>query len=240
MAIKGKGKTKPKQAARAPRRAPVPVKPPMFQRGWVRALAAFLAGVLVLSVTWWAWENINAERARDDVATAQGLQREAVTSWGKGNLEPTLATVGQLQGGGAPQIATDVSTALDAVDNGTEPDVTATDMAALGDELEKAAKELEKFDMSGAISDHGFDKSQTDVITTVQTEIASSLRTFAIAARLTARVIDDPADAELVADAREAYTTAQTLLQRGWNSYANIAAVAGVPLQAATGLPLGG
>jgi len=240
MAIKGKGKTRQRQATRAPRRAPVPVKPPIFQRGWVRAVLAFVAGVAVLALTWWAWNNLEQEHAANDQVAKQGLQREAVTTWGKQNLEPTLSSLGQLQGGGTPQIATNVGTALDALQKGDDPGATAKDMTTLADKLEKAAKDLDKFNISDAISNHGFDSSQADVITTVQAEIASALRDYAVAARLTGRAIDDPTDAQLATIAQDSYDTAQTLLQRGWNSYANIAAVAGIPLQSQQTLPTGG
>jgi hypothetical protein len=245
MAIKGKGKTRPKPAPRGPRHEPVPVKPPFFRRGWVKGLAAFLAGLLAMSVAWWAWENLDKERNNKDLTAAQAQQQQALSAWGKGNLEPTLSTVGQLQGGGTPQIATNVGTALDALKKGTDPGATAKDMTALADKLDKAAHDLDTFKLADAIANHGFESTQVDVITTVQPEIASSLRSFAVAARLTARAIADPKDTALAAAAKEAYDTGLALLQRGWNSYANIAAQAGVPLQTAqqglpTGLPTGG
>lgn len=243
MAIKGKGKTRQKQTTRAPRRAPVPVKPPLFQRGWVRALAAFIAGAAVVALAWWAWNSLQQEHADSDQAAKQALQREAVTAWGKQNLEPTLSSIGQLQGGATPQIATNVSAALGALQKGDDPGASPADMSTLADKLEKAAKDLDKFHVSDAISNHGFDSAQADVITTAQAEIAAALRDYAVAARLTGRAIDDPADTQLVTIAQDSYGTALALLQRGWTSYANIAAVAGVPLQSpqtTQTLPTGG
>jgi len=241
MAIKGKGKTRPRPAPRGPRHEPVPVKPPFFQRGWVKACAAFLAGLLVMSLAWWAWENLDKEQNSKDRTASQAQQQQALAAWGKGNLEPTLSTVGQLQGGGTPQIATNVGTALDNLKKGTDPGATAKDMTAIAGKLDKAAHDLDTFQVADAIANHGFDSAQVDVITTVQPEIASSLRSLAVAARFTARAIADPNDAALAADAKEAYDTGQTLLQRAWTSYTNISAVAGVPLQTAPqGLPTGG
>lgn len=234
MAIKGKGKTRPKQAPRGPRRAPVPVKPPFAQRGWVKAFAAFAAGLVVMAVAWWAWENLDQQRNAKDLATSQTLQRDALSTWAKGNLEPTLSSVGQLQGGGTPQIATNVGTALAALTKGDDPGATAADMTTLAAKLDKAAAALDKFKVAERIADHGFDVAQVDIITTVQAEVASSLRSYAVAARLTARAIEDPKDRDLASAAKEAYDTGLNLLQRGWNSYTNIAAQAGVPLQAPT------
>jgi hypothetical protein len=240
MTIKGKGKTRQKQAPRAPRRAPVPVKAPFFRRGWVKAVAAFLGGLLVMSMVWWAWENLDKERNSKDLATEQSQQQQALSAWAKGNLEPTVSTVGTLQGGGTPQIATNVGTALDAMAKGDDPGATADEMIAEADKLDKAAKALDGFGVADAISGQGFDSAQTDVITTVQSEMASALRSLAVAARLTARAIADPKDQEQVAVAKEAFDTGQSLLQRGWNSYANIAALAGVPLRGPQGLATGG
>ena len=121
MAIKGKGKTKSRQAPRAPRHEPVVVKKPFAQRGWVRGLVLFLCGVLVLSVTWWAYEGIDKQRNASKAASAQALQREAISAW-KVNLEGTLSSVGQVQGGATPQIATDVGTAI--TNPGTSPATT--------------------------------------------------------------------------------------------------------------------
>jgi hypothetical protein len=241
MAIKGKGKTKPRQVARAPRHDPVPVKPPFFRRGWVRATAAFLAGVLVLATAWWAWENLDQQQQEKDAAANLALQKLAIGAWGSGNLEDTLSTVGQLQGGGTPKVATDVGTALDNVDKGKDPGVASKDLRALSDKLRKAATTLDKFDVAGTIANHGFDASQTDVITTVQSETAAALRSLAVAASLTAEIVDDPAATKALADdARSAYQDGQALLQRAWNSYTNISAAAGVPLQPPQPLPTGG
>jgi len=241
MAIKGKGKTKAKQPARAPRREPVPVKPPFVRRGWVRALVAFLAGLAMMSVAWWAWENLDQQGNNEDAAARQALQREALSAWGKGNLEPALASVGQLQGGGAPQIATSVGAALDALQKGDDPGVAAGELTALADKLDTAARRLDRFKLSDTIGGR-FDIAQVDLITTVQSETASGLRSLAVSARLTARSLEDPQDDELAAAATEAYDAGQELIRHGWNSYTNIAAQAGVPLQAPQplGLPTGG
>jgi hypothetical protein len=238
MAIKGKGKTRPKQAPRAPRHEPVPVKPPLAQRGWVRALAAGMAGLLVMATVWWAWENLDQQQNAKDLATKQGLQRDALSAWGKGNLEPALTTVGQLAGGGAPQIAANVQTALDAIANGDPAGVTADEMITLADNLEKAADKLNKFALADTIANVGFEPSQTDVITSVQSEMVAGLRSLAVAARLVARMVDDPAIAkDLVDAAKGANDTGQALILRAWNSYTNETSAAGIPIQAAQPVP---
>ena len=229
MAIKGKGKTKSRQAPRPPRHEPVVVKKPFAQRGWVRGLVLFLCGVLVLSVTWWAYENIDKQRNASKAASAQAQQQEAVSAW-KGNLEGALATVGQVQGGATPQIATDVGTAITNLSKGTDAGVTADQLNTEADNLEKAAATLAKFKLTDTIADHGFDATQTDLITTIQPEITSGLRSLAVAARLTAMAMQNPANAdELLAEAKTANASGQELIARGWSSYTNIATLAGLP-----------
>jgi hypothetical protein len=229
MAIKGKGKTKGRQVPRAPRHEPVPVKKPFAQRGWVRGLVLFMCGVLVLSVTWWAYEGIDKQRNASKAATAQGQQREAVSVW-KVNLEGTLSSVGQVQGGATPQIGTDIGTAITNLDKGKPAGVTAKQLKAEAANLEKAAKTLAKFDLTGTIANHGFDETQTDLITTIQPEITQGLRSLAVAASLTATAMADPANADtLLAQAKTASAAGQDLIGRGWSSYTNIATLAGMP-----------
>jgi len=229
MAIKGKGKTKSRQAPRAPRHEPVVVKKPFAQRGWVRGLVLFMCGVLVLSVTWWAYEGIDKQRNASKAASAQALQREAISAW-KVNLEGTLSSVGQVQGGATPQIATDVGTAITNLGKGTDAGVTADQLSSEADGLEKAASTLAKFKLTDTVADHGFDETQTDLITTIQPEITAGLRSLAVAARLTAMAMQDPANADdLLAEAKTANTSGQDLIARGWSSYTNISTLAGLP-----------
>jgi hypothetical protein len=229
MAIKGKGKTKSRQPPRAPRHEPVVVKKPFAQRGWVRGLVLFLCGVLVLSVTWWAYEGIDKQRNASKAASAQAQQREAVSAW-KVNLEGALSSVGQVQGGATPQIAADVGTAITNLGKGTDAGVTADQLTSEADNLEKAATTLAKFKLTDTVADHGFDETQTDLITTIQPEITAGLRSLAVAARLTAMAMQDPANADdLLAEAKTANTSGQDLIARGWSSYTNISTLAGLP-----------
>src|SRR5262245_8669413 len=242
MAIKGKGKTKNRQVSRAPRHEPVAVKKPFAQRGWVRGVVLFMCGVLVLSVTWWAYEGINKQRNASKAAAAQAQQQAAVSAW-KTNLEGALSSVGQVQGGATPQIATDVGTAITNLGKGKDAGVTADQLNAEADNLEKAAATLTKFKLTDTIANHGFDETQTDLITTIQPEIANGLHSLAVAARLTAQAIQEPANAdELLAEAKTANASGQDLIARGWSSYTNIATLAGMPPplpQAGGGLPQG-
>jgi hypothetical protein len=236
MAIKGKGKTKSKRPARAPRRAPVPVKPPFAQRTWVKATAAFIAGVFLVSMCWWVWENLDKDRNVRAAADAQAQQREAIETW-RSQLETDLASIAQIQGGALPQIATTVKPAIDALQQGTDPGVTAKDMDTLAGQLEDAAKKLGKFQVADAIKDHGFDADQAGGITAAQTELTAAVKAYHVAAQLTSLALSTPGEQDaLVAAASEALDTAQQLLTSGWTKYSNASQAAGAPLALPQGL----
>jgi hypothetical protein len=241
MAIKGKGKTRAKQPARAPRRAPVAVKPPFAQRTWVKATAAFIAGVFLISMCWWVWENLDANRNAKAAADAQTQQRQAIGAW-KTQIESSLANLAQLQGAAVPQIAPTIQPALDALSNGKDAGVTAADMDTLAGQLDDAATKLEKFKLTDAIKDHGFTSDQVEVITGGHAELVAALRSFQVAAQLTSLALSTPGQQDaLVAAAQEAVQTGQKLLATGWTKYSNASNAAGMPLPVAQGLaPSGG
>lgn len=239
MAIKGKGKTRAKQVARAPRREVVPVKPPFAQRTWVKATAAFIAGVFLVSMCWWVWENLDQDRNAQKAADARTQQQQTIQAW-RTELQTDLADVAQVQGGSVPQIATAVQPALDALGKGNDPGVTAADMRTLAGQLDGAADKLAKFSIADAITDHDdvFTKDQVQVMTAAHAEIVAALRSFAVAAKLSSLAIAAPEDQkDLVAAADEAMKTGQELLTSGWTKYANASDAAGLPLALPQGLP---
>ena len=239
MAIKGKGKTRAKQVARAPRREVVPVKPPFAQRTWVKATAAFIAGVFLVSMCWWVWENLDQDRNAQKAADARTQQQQTIQAW-RTELQTDLADVAQVQGGSVPQIATAVQPALDALGKGNDPGVTAADMRTLAGQLDGAADKLAKFSIADAITDHDdvFTKDQVQVMTAAHAEIVAALRSFAVAAKLSSLAIAAPEDQkDLVAAADEAMKTGQDLLTSGWTKYANASDAAGLPLALPQGLP---
>lgn len=239
MAIKGKGKTRAKQVARAPRREVVPVKPPFAQRTWVKATAAFIAGVFLVSMCWWVWENLDQDRNAQKAADARTQQQQTIQAW-RTELQTDLADVAQVQGGSVPQIATAVQPALDALGKGNDPGVTAANMRTLAGQLDGAADKLAKFSIADAITDHDdvFTKDQVQVMTAAHAEIVAALRSFAVAAKLSSLAIAAPEDQkDLVAAADEAMKTGQELLTSGWTKYANASDAAGLPLALPQGLP---
>jgi hypothetical protein len=218
------------------------VPKPFIQRTWVRLVAVFIAGVFLMSMTWWVWEGLDKNRNQDEAAAKTAQQQQAIQVW-KAALEPAMSGLGQLQGAVPPQIATTLAPAIDALAKGTDPGVTAKDMDALATQLDDAATTLERFKLSDAIKDHGFDAVEVDRITSAQTEIIAGLRSLRVAAELTALAISEPTGkagrAALLDAAKQASDTGQDLIQRGWAKYGNVVAAAGIALGAPQGLPLG-
>jgi hypothetical protein len=237
MAIKGKGKTKPKQPARAPKRAPVPVPKPFAQRTWVRVMASFIAGVFLVSMCWWVWEGLDKNRNQKAATAKLSQQQQAVLAW-RATLEPTISSVGKVQGSVPPQVASTLQPAIDAIAKGTDPGVKATDLTTLEGQLNDAAKKLEKFNLTDAIANHEFDSTQIEVITSAHNELAAGLRSLAVAAGLTALAVEHPDQADaLTAEASQAAATGRSLIELGWTKYSNVSSDAGVPLPVQQGLP---
>lgn len=230
MAIKSKnkGRARGKKPARAPRHEPVPVKPPFARRTWVRLTAAFIAGVFLLSMCWWVWENLDKDRNQKAAASTQAQQQEAIAVW-RGALEPVMSQLSPSQTGLGPQVAPSLAPAIAAIAKGQDPKVSASDMTAIATELDGAADTLEKFEVGDKIADHGFDRGQVDSITSAHAEIIAGLRSLAVAARLAALAIKTPAlHKELAAEAQEASDTGQELIARGWTKYTNALVGAGM------------
>jgi hypothetical protein len=238
MAIKGKGKTKPKGTARAPRMQPVPVKKPLFQRTWVRVTAGFIAGVFLMSMTWWVWEGLDKNRNQAESQERSTQQREAMQAW-KLSLEGAISEIGLLQGPLTPTVGESIEPALRALERGKQPAATSGgDLTSTADGLGDAAEQIEGYDLSGEIRDRGFDRGQSEAILGAQAEIAAGLRSLEVAARLAALAMHAPGEQEaLVAAATEAAETGRSLLDRGWQKYSNALIAAGVGSGAPTGLP---
>ena len=121
MAIKGKGRTKSRSPARAPRPAPVVRKPPFFARRWVQVVGAMLAGMGIVTIVVWATNGLrvdDAAKARD--ATAANVRR-VVQEW-QTTVDGTLSKGGLGSTGGGPgqiTILPSLSTSVTTLAGGT-------------------------------------------------------------------------------------------------------------------------
>jgi hypothetical protein len=225
MAIKSKGKTKQRPVARGPRHDPVPVPVPFFRRRWVQLVSMFIVGVLALSAVLWAWNGFQGYRADDRAAQALAARQTTLSQW-KGILEAQMTAVNaQLQGDVTPVIATDISSAVDALAKGTEPSANASDLSSSADEFGKAAKAIDSFDLAGAISNNGgFDAEGSISLTSSKVELVQALRQYEQAANLAvlAMAASGATRANLATYAKAAEGSASSLLESGWIKYSSI------------------
>ena len=94
MAIKGKRKSKQRAVPRAPRRDPVPVPVPFVRRRWVQVVAAFLLGVVAMTLFVVVTNAVRDAGAESDAA-AQASERQS-----GGHRVPSGGAVGVRTGRG--------------------------------------------------------------------------------------------------------------------------------------------
>jgi hypothetical protein len=250
VAIKGKGKTRSRPPARAPRRIPVEVPTPLLRRRWVHVAAAMLVGAGIVWFLVWLTNGIRRSGAEEREAAAQVERRRAVQGW-KALVEGEIAKVGTLGGPGTPPtIAAELGPALEALRKGRD-DVAGIE--GLDERLMASADALEGYELADAIGGKGFDTGEANALTNSKDRFVSALRTYASATRLALaaaalpdgerRPILDEADA-LARVARETVHDAWNEFQIGLHAAGLTAGAAGaggaVPGGAGTGLPTGG
>lgn len=185
MAIKAKGRTKARPAARAPRRDPVPLPVPWFRRRWVQVLAAFVAGLLAMMAVVWATNSLRTERASREDAELATERRSAVQTWAQ-TVESQIGTVGTFR---QPPIPPEIQPALVAAIRELSADTPVPDAAATAKAARTATKaaadELEAFELADAIRDKGFD-GQSALLQNLlnsQDKLVASFRAYSHAAR---------------------------------------------------------
>jgi hypothetical protein len=239
VAIKGKGKTKSRPQARAPRRAPVEVPTPILRRRWVQLTAALLLGAGIVWFLIWLTNGIRQSGEEEREAAAQVERRRAVQGW-KELVEAQLATVGTLGAAGAPPtVATELGPAVEELAEG-DGDVAA--LEDLEERLSSAAGELEAFELGPAIRGKGFDVGEASALTDSQERLAAALRIYAAAARVAVAVAAaevPQADREAVLDeARVLSDLAGSTLADAWSAYVIGLQAAGLtPADAGAGIP---
>ena len=182
MAIKGKGRTKTKQPVRAPRRGPVPVPVPFAKRRGVQALAAFLAGLLVFWGGIWLTNGLR-EQDRAARADAQELQRRRAGSAWKTFIETQVRTIGTVEEGSPPVVLPQLRATLAGLGERTPKDAVSTlQDAATG--ARTVSREIESYDLPGAISGKGFDRGEALQFLSARDEIVTSLSLMREAALL--------------------------------------------------------
>ncbi len=249
MAIKGKGKTRSRPAARAPRPTPVVRKPPFFLRRGVQAvIAAFVgAGIVILVV--WATNGLRSNDAADAAATKDANASRVVQEW-QTTVEGTLSSVGTSGGLGQFTVEQPLSDSLATLGTPKEdPKANDTATTAAG-AMDGAASALQAVDLSKLITaNEGVDLATTNYLLNSQARMVEGLHLYGrVAAMVKDATADgvDPAVAEsLIAEANKLVPLAKQVFDEGYTDYTSalgsqglLQPTAGVP--GAPGAPVGG
>ncbi|HUL85160.1 MAG TPA: hypothetical protein VLX89_06545 [Actinomycetota bacterium] len=222
MAIKSKGRSKSKQVARAPRRDPVAVPTPFFQRRWVQLVAVLIVGMFVFMMGVWVTNGLRSTHRTDAANATRSGQKTAMIAW-QNALEPAISKVGQLNGPVAPTIAPTVTAAAANLAKGRPAGASTADLLGSAAALRTAAATIEKVDLVDTIRGKGFDLHQTEALLSSQVSIVAGLRGLEQAARLSVLAINaEGATKDQLAESAKALAHSSTgLIQDGFNSYLN-------------------
>jgi hypothetical protein len=244
MTIKGKGRTKGRQVARAPRRAPVEVAPPLFQRRWIQVVAAFVLGVLVMTFFVWVTNGLRANDTEQQVADAASKRLAAAQSY-KTAIEATMGGVGVVNPGVPPTVLPDMGTTLQTMAKGKSP----KDAAKVFEQAKKSAGDAQDaiatYEVGTKIRDQGFNSLEATAFTSSSQELIQALQLYGKAAEVgRAAAGATGAEAERLAGvAQDLYETAQAQLAQAWTDYVTALRTGGIaeqPPGPIPGLPGGG
>jgi hypothetical protein len=215
MAIKGKGRTRARPMARAPKREAVPVPLPWVRRRWVQMLAAFLAGLLVFWGAIWLTNGIRDERNSSEQASQSLERRRAGTAW-QSMIGTELGKIGgQHELGSPPIVFPQMRSTLADLANGTPEDAAAS-LRQIATQSKAMADAVQKYALSESLADKGFDKGSVLRFLSARDELTTAMTLFREAALLGAAATKlDPKDrAEVIGRAQSLVVQAQAALQR--------------------------
>jgi len=220
MAIKGKGKTKGRAPARAPRRMAVDVPTPFFLRRRIQVALAFVAGFLVMMLAVWITNGLRQQGADDERGAQAADQRAAGQAW-KGEVEAALGAIGTLTQGAPPTLLPAIGDTIAALDNGKVPQGAAETLQTAQDDATKAGEVIQAYALVDRIRNKGMTRGQANYFLNSQARIAEGLdlyRQAAVMAELAA-VAAGTDRAPLVKRAKELKASADQILGEGWHDY---------------------
>lgn len=237
MAIKGKGKTKSRPAARAPRPAPVVRTPPFFARRWVQFVAGVLLGVGVAMVVVWATNGIRRSDADEARTTSEAAARRVVQEW-QATVDGVISKIGTPGGVGSVTVFPALSASVETLAKGDQ-DRKAQDTAVVAIGLaDEAAATLVGVDLPALIRDSGLDLATTNYVLNSKARMLDGIDLYGRVAKLvkTAASTADPAVARSsIAEAKALLPIAERHFQEGYSNYTEARAQVGL-LQASAGL----
>lgn len=244
MAIKGKGRSKSKPAARAPKRAPVAVPIPFTQRRWVQRTAFFILGVLVVSGFVWLMNGLRKNDAESQATNVASSKRTAAQAY-RSAVEDAVGTVAVVTPGVPPAAFAEMGDTLQQMKQGTPPDDAADVFATASKDAAAAAAAITKYDVGTKIDDKGFIATETIAFTDSSQQIVQALRLYQHAADVgkVAAESSGPEAQQLTDVAQGLFDDAQTMMTQGWSSFLSALSAGGIvdpPANAGIpGLPTG-
>jgi hypothetical protein len=233
MAIKGKGRTKSRPAARAPRPAPVVRKPPFFVRRWVQVAAGVLLGMGIIMVVVWATNGVRRADADEARTAAEANARRVVTQW-QSTVDGVISKIapGSSPGSSSVTVLPELSASVETLAKGDQ-DRTAQDTATSAIGLtQEATTTLGGVDLPTLIRDNeGLDLASTNYVLNSKARMLDGIDLYAQVAKLvkTAVTTDDAAVSEAsIAEAKALLPIAQRVFAEGYGDYTQ--ALAGVKL----------
>lgn len=231
MAIKGKSKTKnrAKSVARAPRREPVVVKPPLFGRRWIQLTAAGVAGVLAALALVWVTNGLRQNDLDNATVDAASTRLTAAQTWQR-DVTTVIGKVGTVQQGGIPpDVFAEMNAAIDMMKkDGTVPPKAVATFQDASDGARAAVDALTKFDVASTVADQGFNPIDALAFSDSRDRLVNALELYGTSADLAKLAAQAPEAQQpalvKVADVQRA--RADTEFQLAWNRY-NEALVAG-------------
>jgi hypothetical protein len=237
MAIKGKGRTKTRQVARAPRREPIKVKTPFFTRRWVQLAGAALAGAAVILLSFWVFNGLTKDHKATTTAAQARSKLQAADKW-RALVQSSLAGISTQNQGAPPSMLPDASAVTVALSKGQKLSASAQavlDKASL--QAKKTAAALEAFDIAGTISGKGFSADAAQAFIDSKYDMVQALGLYSQSADLSVKALQ-ATGAERKDLAKMAVTlraSADSLFGQGWNAYSNAMNAAGINLMVPTG-----
>ena len=241
MAIKGKTKTKSggRPVARAPRLAPVEVKPPFFARTRVKIALGILGGIAVSALTVWVWVGLRSEH-RHNAAAAQLAKEKAIVASYQGTIDGIVAQVGTTSGPTAT-LFTDVTTPLSDLVKGKLDSGLSSTLKTAESNDKAALRNVSGIDISAQFGDKGFNKATINLAFNSQSKMKEALELYQQVFSLMreASVAKGTQVTSLATDAQNIKTTADSLFSQGYTDYANLKSAVGI-VQVPQGLGGGG
>ena len=243
MAIKGKGKTKSRPPARAPRREPVEVKPPFFMRRRVQVTGAFVAGIMVMVLGIWVTNGLRQQSADKQAQADASKQRTAGLAW-QSTVETAIGTVGTISPGAPPVILPTVGSTIAAIQKGQAPPDAGKTLQKAQDDAKGAIDAIQKVKLTDEVRDKGFTAGEVSYFLNSQTRLVEALQLYSRAAAVAAIAAGASGDTQksLADEAASIQATADQILQEGWSDYQNALFASGIaqtPVPSAPSIPGG-